>query len=381
MESIDAVVLGGGRMGQAITYDMANRDAVETVTVTDVVTEHLHAIRDRFDSDVDAVELDASDQTALVDFLTEHNADVAVDALPYELSVPALESCVVAETDVVSLTYTDPQWDLDAPATEAGVTVVPGCGVAPGLSNLLIGYAAGDLDAVTDIEVKVGGLPADPKPPLEYRVVFSLASVWREYDVSARIIQEGEYTEVEPLSGVEGIVFDDVGELECFYTRGVSTLPETFDDVTTLEEKTIRYPGHAAKIKTLKECGLLDTEPIPIDGHEIAPRDFLTAVLEPQLALGDDQDLTVMRVTVHGTVDDRTETREYELVDRYDTATETTSMARTTGYTGSVVAQAVGRGEITDTGIVPPERISMDRSLFEQFEAALADRGVTIDHH
>ncbi|MDY6819853.1 MAG: saccharopine dehydrogenase C-terminal domain-containing protein, partial [Halobacteriales archaeon] len=321
MTSIDAVVLGGGRMGQAITYDMANRDAVETVLITDVVAEHLSAIRDRFDGSVETFELDASDQTALTELLADRDVDVAVDALPYELSVPALESCVAADTDAVSLTYTDPQWDLDAPATEAGVTIVPGCGVAPGLSNLLIGYAGGGLDTVTDIEVKVGGLPADPKPPLEYRVVFSLASVWREYDVPARIIRNGEYTETEPLSGIETIEFEGVGELECFYTRGVSTLPETFGDVETLEEKTIRYPGHARKIKTLKECGLLDTDPIAIGDHEIAPREFLTALLEPKLELGDAHDLTVMRVTVSGTVDGAAETREYELLDRYETAT------------------------------------------------------------
>ncbi|MFB6300722.1 MAG: saccharopine dehydrogenase family protein [Halobacteriales archaeon] len=376
---MDVHINGAGLMGGAIGYDLSNHGASRIVFV-DANSETLQTAEEFVGTDTtETAQVDISDRSEYVSFLEAETPDVVINALPHELSVPALEGIIEAGIDAIDLAFEEEQWELADAADAQDATMITGCGVAPGISNMLAGDGVVQLDDPTDITIKVGGIPAEPKPPLEYRVVFHLNSVWNAYTRPATIVEGGERVDVPALSGVERIEFDDVGELECFYTDGLGTLPYTFEEVPNMAEKTIRYPGHALKAKTLRECGLLDEDPIDINGSAISPREFLTELLTPELYLGDDHDLTVLQVDVAS--DSRNPDEQYQatMIDRYDDELGMTSMARTTGFTASIVAQRLVDGAIDDSGLIAPETLAENRSLFEDILTALERRDIEID--
>lgn len=375
---MDVHINGAGLMGRAIGYDLAEHD-VSRIVFVDADPETLSDAEAFVDSDVtDTAQVDITDRAAYVSFLESQSPDIVVNALPHELSVPALDGVIEAGIDAIDLAFEEEQRELAAAAKEQGVTMITGCGVAPGISNMLAGDGVAELDDPRSISIKVGGIPADPKPPLEYRVVFHLNSVWNSYTRPATIVEDGELVDVPALSGVESIDFDGVGELECFYTDGLGTLPYTFEDVPEMEEKTIRYPGHSMKVRTLRECGLLDEDPIDIGDAEVTPRAFLTELLTPELYLGEEHDLTVLQVDVTG-ADGKSDRYQATMVDHYDEELGMTSMARTTGFTASIVAQQLVDGVIDDVGLVAPEELAQDRSLFETILTEFGRRSIDID--
>ncbi|MFB6212168.1 MAG: saccharopine dehydrogenase family protein [Halobacteriales archaeon] len=367
---------GAGLMGRAIGYDLVNHSK-EDIVFVDADETTLATAADFVDGDqVTTTTVDIASRSAYGEFLKAEAPELVINALPHELSVPALTSIVDTGIDAIDLAFEEEQRELAETASEQDVTMITGCGVAPGISNMLAGDGIYRVDEPESASIKVGGIPADPQPPLEYRVVFHLNSVWNAYTRPATIVRDGERIEVPPLSGTESVRFEGVGELECFYTDGLGTLPYTFDTVPNLEEKTIRYPGHSMKAKTLRECGLLDETPMEINGMEISPREFLTELLTPDLYLGDEEDLTVLRVEVENNAGER---YEASMVDRYDTDTDMTSMARTTGFTASIVAQKLLAGRIEDTGLVAPETLAADQGLLSAIFDELAARGIEID--
>lgn len=369
-----ALVNGAGRMGRAVAFDLVER-ADSEVILNDADAAKLSAAREFLGDDaVDTVSLDVTD-SELTAFLERENPDIVVNALPHELSVPAIDRAIAAGVDTIDLAFEEEQYELAAKAAEHDVTVVPGCGVAPGLSNMLAGDGITRVEDPESVSIKVGGLPADPSPPLEYRVVFHLDSVWNAYTRPARIRTDGTEMEVPSLSGVEPVHFDGVGELECFYTDGLGTLLDSFETVPNMEEKTIRYPDHATKARALRECGLLDPTPVEFGDASISPREFLTELLTPDLYLGDERDLTVMRVDVTGAGGD---TYEATVIDHYDEETGLTSMARTTGFTAAIVAAGIVNGDVEQNGLVPPEEIAVDPTWLDSVVDQLTERGVTI---
>lgn len=330
---------------------------------------------------LETFEVDASNRDSLIKLLRRGDFDVVVNALPEKISAQALKAEIDAGVNVVDMVFVDEQMEFRDKAKGKGVTVILGCGVAPGLSNMLTGYGASKVDSVDKVHILCGGLPQEPTPPLGYKVTWNLEGVWEEYVMSARIVVNGEIREVDALTGLELVDFPNVGKFEGFYTDGLSTLlytfkeNEKFRDVKEMFEKTLRYPGHAEKIKTLIECGLLDINPIQIGKFKVAPREFLTALLAPKLELGEEKDLLVMRVEVVGD----TECKHYtfDLVDYYDKVGGVTSMARTTAYTASIMAQLIGRGKIDEKGIVPPEELGM-RGIFRFILQQLLKRDIKI---
>lgn len=373
-------VLGAGRMGTIIAKDLAESPEVSSVLVGDVSRAGL----DRcaafvHNPKLSTAVLDVSDRDALIAFMTP--VDVVAGALPHAVSFGVLDAAIQARRSFVDLTGSAPErrMALDARAKSAGITILPGCGVAPGLSNILTGYGVSRLDQADDAIIYVGGLPQQPTPPLGYRIVFSLESVLTSYIRPAKIIQNGQMVEVPSLSGLEPIQFEGVGACEAFYTDGLATLMFTMPEkgLRNVAEKTVRYPGHAERIIALRECGLLGTEPITVDGVSIVPRRFLSALLMPVLELGEDKDLTVMRVTVTGLKDGGRATVSYEMIDYYDDAQRITSMAKTTAYPCSIACQMIGRGELTARGVVPVEE-AFTPELFRVLADGLARRGVQI---
>jgi len=370
------LVLGCGKMGSAIAMDMAHSDEVSRVVVGDFYENKAEQLAAKLKSDkVLGQRVDVMDRRATVNLMK--NFDIVVSALPYEISVLASKAVVEAGVHLVDLSYDERQWELDTAAKEAGVTLVPDCGVAPGLANILAGYGVSLMDEAEEIHILCGGIPQKPVPPLGYRIVFSTQGLVDMYCEKARIVKNGKIIEVDTLSGLEKVEFPGIGELEAFYTDGLSTLLRTMKGrVKNMDEKTARWPGHAEKIEAFRDTGFFSAEPIQVDGVKTIPRKVAASILDKALKLGEEEDITVLRVDVAGKKDGNKVQHSFVMVDFFDKQQGVTSMARTTGYTAAIVGRMVARGDIQDRGVVSPE-IAVAGKL-KRFTSELAHRGVRI---
>jgi saccharopine dehydrogenase-like NADP-dependent oxidoreductase len=276
--------------------------------------------------------------------------------------------------------FPEDPFTLDALARERGVTAVMDCGLAPGLGNILMGRMNEELDEIDTFLCYVGGLPVVRRKPYEYGAVFSPIDVIEEYTRPARYIENGAEVVRTALSDIEEIFFDGVGTLEAFNTDGLRSLAETMS-APNMKEKTMRYPGHVALMKALRDTGFFSKEPIEIAGQRIAPLDFTAKLLFPawQMAEGE-EDLSVMRVIIRGRKGEAWETHTFDLLDRYDPEKRVTSMARTTGYTCAVAARLVADGSYRHAGISPPEFLGARVEVYDALMDGLADRGIAFEH-
>jgi len=366
-------------MGATVARDLVGCKSVDQVTVFDIDRDRLKALRRIVPSTKLSVKLhDVRRRDATVKILKQF--DVGVGALPHEFSEYTIKSTVQAGVNFVDLIF---GWRFEASkvslaARRKGVTIIPACGLAPGLTNILAKTAADEMDKVDEVHIKVGGIPENPKPPLNYRIVFSFSAVIEEYLRKAKIIKNGRITEVDSLSGLETVNFPaPIGKCECFYTDGLSTLIRTLKNVREMDEKTIRWPGHVKQIGTLIECGLLDGNPTRFGGTTITPREFLTKTLSDRIQLGKERDLTLLRVDVSGRKKGVRSHWKYEMIDYYDSRLKMTSMARTTAFPCSITAQLLGADEIPARGIVPPELVFKD-DLLHKYMDYLAAKGLKI---
>jgi saccharopine dehydrogenase-like NADP-dependent oxidoreductase len=249
-------------------------------------------------------------------------------------------------------------------------------GVAPGADNLFLGYATTRLDRVERFRCDVGGLPVERRLPWEYKAPFAPYDVLNEYLRPARYVDHGAPVTVEPLLDLEHVDVPGVGTLEAFLTDGLRTLLTTVP-VPSMQERTMRYPGHAARIRLLKESGFLDAAPVHVGGVEVAPLALTSALLFPHWELHEGEaDLTAMRVIVEGTGDGRRRRLVWDLLDTYDAATGVSSMARTTGYTCTALARLVADGTFARTGVSAPEHVGMAPGCYARVMADLAARRV-----
>jgi saccharopine dehydrogenase-like NADP-dependent oxidoreductase len=371
---VQIVVLGAGKVGAAIVADLA-RDGEHRVTAADASLEALERAKAHGADQV--LEADFTDSDRVRSLVAPH--DLVVGALPGPLGFRALKAVIEARKDVVDISFfgEDPL-RLDALARDNGVTAVVDCGVAPGLSNMLLGFHDATYGSVERFLCCVGGLPADRTGLFQYRAPFSPIDVIAEYTRPARYVAQGEVRTEPALSQVEEIEFADVGTLEAFLTDGLRTLIST-TNVPDMREKTMRYPGHAAQMRLLREMGLFGEEAVDVGGVSIRPRDLTTELLFPLWRFRPgEQDLTVMRVEIDATSDGTKARHVFELVDRYDETSGTLSMARTTGYTCTAVVRLLARGLYERKGICPPEYIGRDAACFESVVTELKARGVNL---
>ncbi|RJS89402.1 saccharopine dehydrogenase family protein [Candidatus Bathyarchaeota archaeon] len=371
------LVLGCGNIGSVIARDFAESMEESQIVVADREEERAKKVASSIE-DAAWITVDATDYAGLVEVL--RGFDLVIGALPGDYGYQALKAAIEAGVDMVDVSFTpeDPL-ELDRAAKEAGVTIIPDCGVAPGLSNMLVGYASAKLDRVLEAHILVGGLPEHPVPPLGYTVTWSAEGLIDEYMRDVRIVEGGRLTIVPALSGLEEIDFPGVGRLEAFYTDGLRTLLHTLRGVESMWEKTLRYPGHVEKIRLLKALGFFDEEPVTVGRVEVSPRLVTARLLERSLRRPEVGDLLVMRVEVAGERGGEEVRFRYYLLDRYDRERGVTAMARTTAYTASIVAGKLARSIIKERGIVPPERLGMDEGLFKEILSALRDRGVRVE--
>ncbi|MDG7006783.1 MAG: saccharopine dehydrogenase NADP-binding domain-containing protein [Nitrososphaerota archaeon] len=347
-----AAVLGSGLMGSVIGWDLARSGDVDEVVVADIDRERLDRVKGRSPGKKLSVEvLDIRDRPKVVSFLQRF--DVAASALPHGIVHLSDVAAAEAGAKMVNIAFEDAQMKLDGAARRSGALLIPGCGVAPGLGGILLAHALSELGGGDEGHILVGGLPQKPAPPFGYRLVFSIVGLLREYIEDARVVRAGRLVKVKPFSAVETYEFPPpIGKLEGFPTDGLATLVYTMKGMKTLDEVTLRWPGHAERMNLLMESGYFSAEKVRAGGAEVSPLEVSWAVLGKKLAEGDPRDVTVMRVLAKG----RKGEIVYDMVDRYDEKNQVSSMGKTTGYTASIVTQMVGNGAIGGRGVIPPEK-------------------------
>ncbi len=365
-------VLGGGMVGGVIARDLA-RDGEFEVTVADfseATVARLGAV-----PGVAAVLADLADAEAVHRVVAGH--DLVVGAVPGHMGFATLREVIGSGKPVVDISFfPEDAMALDAVARERGVCAVVDCGVAPGCSNLILGRMESELEPVERFACYVGGLPVERTWPWEYKAPFSPADVIEEYTRPARYVANGALVTMPALSEPELVEFPGVGTLEAFNTDGLRSLVAMVK-VPFMVEKTMRYPGHIEKIRVLRESGFFATEPVQVSGVAVRPIDLASRLLFPLWQFGPgEEDITAMRVVVEGTSAGRRVRRTFEMLDRYDRATGTSSMARTTGYTCAAGVRLVARGLWGRKGVSPPEFLGRERGCYEFMMAQLAARGV-----
>ncbi|MEA2165411.1 MAG: hypothetical protein QOK37_3538 [Thermoanaerobaculia bacterium] len=369
MRAMRILVLGAGRMGLGAVHDLIQQSDVDEVTVADVVADRAGYIASIVAGNVTPRAIDVSDHAEVVALMRGH--DSAISCVNYWLNERLARAALEAGTNFCDLGGNNDvvaaELALDADAKKRGINIVPDCGLAPGMVAVLVAHGAKQFESLDEIHIRVGGLPQNPKPPLDYQLVFSVEGLINEYIERARVIRDGQITMVDSMTEVEELEFPEpFGKMEAFQTSGgTSTLPETFlGKVRELDYKTIRYPGHCAKFKTMIDLGLCSSEKITVDGMHVAPRRVLGDLLVRNLP-ADEPDVVLVRVEFVG--DGRR--LRYDIIDRYDKATGLSAMMRTTAFPASIVALMMARGQTTQKGALPQERC-IPPELFMQELAA-----------
>jgi len=366
------IVLGGGMVGSAMAIDLCE---THQVTLADRNRDRLVQVKGKCNA-LDILDLDVTDtiklKSALVPF------DLVVCAVPGFLGFNTVRTIIGSGKNVVDISFFPENClDLDSLAKKHNVTAIVDCGVAPGMGNLLLGYYNEKLQ-LTDFECLVGGLPKLKKWPFSYKAPFSPVDVIEEYTRPARYVENGNMITREPLTDCEFVEFDRVGTLEAFNSDGLRSIIFTMPHIPNMKEKTLRYPGHVEYVRVLKESGFFSTNKIQINGSEVSPLDFTCKVLFNEWKLGEtEEELTVMRITMKGkNPKGELEKVVYNLYDEYDVKSQTSSMARTTGYTATAAANMFLDGLFTEKGVFPPELIGKHEVSFNYILSYLKQRGV-----
>jgi len=320
--------------------------------------------------------LDVTNKEALVAAITQH--DLVVCAVPGFLGFDTLKTIIESEMNVIDISFfPENSLDLDALAKSKNVTAIVDCGVAPGMDNVILGYYNEKMK-LTDFECLVGGLPKVKKWPFCYKAPFSPVAVIEEYTRPARYVEAGNVVVREPLTDCEYIEFDKVGTLESFNSDGLRSIIFTMPHIPNMKEKTLRYPGHVEYVRVLKESGFFSEEKVSVKGVEVSPLDFTSKILFNEWKLGEtEEEITVMRVTVKGeNAQGEIEEVIYDLHDEYCNDTNTSSMARTTGYTATAAANLFLEGLFTEKGVFPPELVGKHEACFNYFMKHLEERNI-----
>jgi len=372
------LVLGAGLQGSACAFDLLNEPAVSEVTIADMHTGALPPfLQQRADARLKPIALDVRDEAAVRAAFAR--CDAVVSAIPYYFNAALARlavECGVHFADLGGNTeIVQEQKQLHDAARAKGISVIPDTGLAPGMVNVIAQHGIDQFDTVEAVKLFVGGLPQVPEPPLGYQIAYSIEGMVDYYTTQSLVVRDGQPTTVTALSEVESVTFaDGVGTLEAFHTAGgLSTMVYRYaGQIPVMEYKTLRYPGHVAIMRAIRELGLLDTTPVDVKGQQVSPRDVFVKVAGDHLRKGK-PDLVALRVTVAGTRDGQRRTRAWEVVDRYDATHGITAMMRTTGYTLSITGQLQASGAIP-AGVHTPDECMPAQRYFDM----LAARGIEV---
>jgi lysine 6-dehydrogenase len=376
------LVLGAGLQGSACAYDLLQNPDVERVRLADVRVGALPPFLSPHVDDprLERVTVDASNDASVRAAM--QGMQVCLSALPYYLNLRITQLAVESGLHCCDLggntEIVFQQLELDAQAQAKGVSVIPDCGLAPGMVNILAEAGMRGLDSVDSARILVGGLPQHPTPPLHYQIVYSLEGVLDYYTTPSWVLRDGRRMKVDALSEVERVAFaDPVGTLEAFHTAGgLSTQAWTYEGrVRSMEYKTLRYPGHAEIMRAVRDLGLLGTDPVSVKGQTVIPRQVFIACAEPRLKRPGARDLVALRVEVEGVLDSNSCRVVYELVDYYDEEKGISSMERCTGFSLSITGQFQVEGRVKGGPGVRTPDLAMPADAYIE---ALAVRGVEI---
>jgi len=382
------LVLGVGKQGSVLVRDLIESHEVSEVVAGDVDIEKLKQCVDRLVSEkVRAEQIDVTDHTKLVK-LMKGGFDVVANALPWTYSVGVAKAAIEANINCVDLGPSPDVFQLDQDAKAADVTVIPSCGLDPGIDSVLEGYGAAKLDKVEKIHMWCGGIPQKNTPaynnPLRYKITWWWEGAISTYLGTTKILHDGKIVEVEKLASPETIRFPEpVGECEAFYNTGAPLLLIKhlgLKDVKEAWSKTVRWPGHCEIWRKLIDLGLTRTDlRLKIRGCEITPREFLIELGEKTLQYEEGEgDLVVQRVHVIGEKNGEKTTYSYEFMDFYDEEEGITAMARTTAYPCSIVTQMIARGSIKEKGVIHAGKIGWHPQLAKAFLSELKKRNIHI---
>jgi len=368
----NVIVLGAGMVGSAMAIDMAKK---HQVTLTDLSESVLSKVKQKC-NELTTQQLDVTDVKLLQSTIKKH--DLVINAVPGFLGFETLKAIIEADMNVIDIAFfPENSLELDALAKKHNVTAIVDCGVAPGMDNVILGYY-NEIMKLTDFECLVGGLPKIKKWPFCYKAPFSPIDVIEEYTRPARYVEHGEMVIREPLTDCEYVEFDKVGTLESFNSDGLRTIIFTMPHIPNMKEKTLRYPGHVEYVKVLKESGFFDSEKIMVKGSMVSPLDFTSQLLFNEWKLGEtEEEITVLRVTLKGeNAKGQKEKVVYSMHDEYCSETETSSMARTTGYTATAAANLFLEGLFKEKGVFPPELVGKHKACFDYFLSYLEERNI-----
>jgi lysine 6-dehydrogenase len=375
------LVLGAGLQGCACAYDLLQNPAVTQVTLADLQPEKLPPFLSRdWGGRLRTVRLDVTDSAAVHTTFAGHAA--VMSAIPYYYNGPMAKAAVECgchfsdlggNTEIVL-----EQKKLHREAEAKGISVIPDCGLAPGMVNILAAEGIRRLEHAEKVKIFVGGLPQSPEPPLNYQIVYSLEGALDYYTTPSWILRGGRPVQVEALSEVESVEFPaPVGTLEAFHTGGgISTLPFAYQGkIDVMEYKTLRYPGHAAVVRPIRDLGLLANVPIDVKGTKVVPRDVFIAVVSPRLYKPEGRDLVALQVEVTGKKDGKPARVTFRLIDYYDAKHGISAMMRTTGYSLSITGQMQVDGRVSAKGVHTPD----EAVPFRDYVTELGKRGIKIE--
>jgi lysine 6-dehydrogenase len=374
------LVLGAGLQGSACAYDLLQNNDVEEVRLADIKINELPPFLAAYSGHrLIPTPLDVRDSDAVFGLMRD--SDAVMSALPYyfnyDMAVCAVDAGVHfcdlgGNTEIVFKQKT-----LHERAKVDEVSVIPDCGLAPGMVNILAEHGIRQLDTVDAVRIYVGGLPQNPEPPLNYQIVYSLEGVLDYYTTLSWVLRGGKRTRVKALSEREQVEFPKpIGTLEAFHTAGgLSTMAFRYEGrIPTMEYKTLRYPGHAALMEAIRDLGLLDLDPVDVKGHHVVPRDAFIATVGPRLRKPHSRDLVALRVAAQGSKGGKPKTVAWELLDYFDAEHGISAMERTTGFSLAVTGMMQTRQQVAGAGVLTPDEAMPP----ELYVSELAKRGINI---
>lgn len=363
------IVLGAGLVGKAMAIDLHKKFDVTSVDMND------QALAEVAQQGIKTLKLDFSQQAVLSTAIAPF--DLVIGAVPGFMGLQTARTVIESGKNMVDISFfPEDAFQLDELAKKKNVTIVTDCGVAPGMGNIILGYHNKRMK-INNYECLVGGLPKVREWPYEYKAVFSPIDVIEEYIRPARYVQNNALVIKEALSDAELIHFPGVGTLESWNSDGLRSLIKTMPNIPNMIEKTLRYPGCIEYLRVLRETGFFSYEEMEVKGVKIRPIDLTAKLLFPKWKLKPgEEEFTVMRIRMSGEENGQPKTYEYNLLDHTEKSTGTLSMARTTGYTCTAVANLVMEGVYARKGISPPEYIGEEQAHFDFVVSYLKDRNV-----
>jgi len=370
---MNAIVIGAGMMGRAIVHDLYEHSKFDSIAIADKDKKTLYAA-EKFlkEKEIDYFTLDVGKIDDLKKTLK--NYDLAISAVPYKFNYILAKTAVETKTHFLDLggnnDVVEKERSLSKKAKTSKVTIIPDCGLAPGLVSVITRDIVEQMDDVDYVKLRVGGLPVHPKPPLNYQIVFSPYGLINEYVEDAIVLDNKKIIKKRSMTELETIDFPKpFGEMEAFLTSGgCSTLPYTYrNTIKYLDYKTIRYPGHCEKFKAILDLGFAGEKKINIGDQKVTPRDFLASLLIKNLPTSG-KDVVLLKVLSKGRKNRKTVHINYTMIDYYDKKNDITAMMRTTGYPASIIAQMILQGLINERGVFCCEEIIPCKPFFEELK-------------